>query len=193
MNFNTIWNEYEKYLLRFILKKTGEPELARDILQEVAIKFHRAMQDQQIKNPKAWLFQVSRNTIADFYRAQKGETVSWESISINIKDESTNDVCACDLSGFVIKNYLPKQYGTPLYMADIQQIPQKEVAEKLGLSLPAAKSRIQRARKMLKNVVQDCIKFTYGPNGNIADFSIKRDCHIPEELKNEMDRINLML
>ncbi|NBC67074.1 MAG: sigma-70 family RNA polymerase sigma factor [Bacteroidetes bacterium] len=193
MEFNSIWNRYEKHLLNFIHKKTGEPEFARDLLQEVAIKFHKALQDQHIKNSKAWLFQVTRNTISDHYRAQKTETVSWENISLTIKDDPDRETCICDLSGFVIKNYLPEKYGPPLYLADLKQMPQKEVAEKLQLSLPATKSRIQRARKMLKNMIEDCFQFSYTADGNIADYTLKKDCHLPEALKNEMDRINLML
>ncbi|MEE8378643.1 MAG: sigma factor-like helix-turn-helix DNA-binding protein [Candidatus Aminicenantaceae bacterium] len=57
---------------------------------------------------------------------------------------------------------LPKNYQQALLLSEIESLPQKEVARKLGLSLPGAKARIQRGRKLLKNV--------WGSDSKIEDF-----------------------
>jgi RNA polymerase sigma-70 factor (ECF subfamily) len=108
-----------------------------------------------------------------------------------VVSDYNSGACICDLSGFVIKEYLPEKYGKPLYLSDIEQVPQQEIAETLNLSLSATKSRIQRGRTKLKDLVSECVSISYNNRGQISDFQLKKGCELPRELKNEMDRINL--
>ena len=190
MTFNDIWSIHKNHLLNFISTKINNEYIANDILQEVSIKLHDNLKrETAIKNYKTWLFQVARNTIADYYRNNKKQT----KLSINHSEISTDSsACVCDLSGFVIQTYLPEKYSKPLYLSDIEQKPQQEIAEILNLSLTATKSRIQRGRKKLKELVSDCIDISYNNRGQVSDFQLKNNCELPQELKNEMERINLI-
>jgi RNA polymerase sigma-70 factor (ECF subfamily) len=189
MLFNQIWNIHKDHLKNFIITKVDEEYLIDDILQEVSIKLNDSLiRNVEIKNYKAWLFQVTRNTIADYYRSHKMNTIS----KVNeVVSDYNSGACICDLSGFVIKEYLPEKYGKPLYLSDIEQVPQQEIAETLNLSLSATKSRIQRGRTKLKDLVSECVSISYNNRGQISDFQLKKGCELPRELKNEMDRINL--
>lgn len=190
MKFNEIWDKHKGHLLNFIKTKIDVEDTAEDILQEVSIKLlDNLTQKTEIKNYKTWLFQVTRNTIADYYRkSKKHSELSIIQAEVNIN----SSVCVCDLSGFVIQTYLPEKFSQPLYLSDIEQKPQQEIAEMLGLSLAATKSRIQRGRKKLKNLVSECINITYNKKGQISDFQLKKNCELPLELKKEMERINLI-
>ena len=191
LTFNDIWDDHKSHLLGFINTKIDDENISYDILQEVSIKlFNHVNQKKVISNHKNWLFQVTRNTIADHYRKHQRQT-NFSIEEPNYTLESTS--CVCDLSGFVIQKYLPEKYGKPLYLSDIEQMPQQEIAETLNLSLTATKSRIQRAREKLKALISDCIDIEFNKKGEISDFHIKNDCVLPQELKNEMDRINLIL
>ncbi|MCX2745616.1 hypothetical protein OO013_17170 [Mangrovivirga sp. M17] len=193
MKFNTIWNNQSDYLFNFIKDQVDTNEIAEDILQEIAIKFNRALESRIIKNPESWLFQVARNTIADHYRkTSKNQAFSYHEIP-EIIDNNNSSTCYCDLSGFVIKNYLPEKYGNPLYMADIEKVPHKEIAAKMNLSLTAAKSRIQRARILLKERIETCIDITYRQDGSITGFDLKKGCDLPRDLLNEIERLNLSI
>ncbi|WP_422092232.1 hypothetical protein [Tenacibaculum ovolyticum] len=66
------------------------------------------------------------------------------------------------------------------------------MAEILNLSLTATKSRIQRGRKKLKELITNCIDISYNKKGQISDFQLKNNCELPQELKDEIKRINLM-
>jgi RNA polymerase sigma-70 factor (ECF subfamily) len=189
MIFNEIWDKHKSHLLNFIKTKISDEHIADDILQEVSIKLHDNLsRKKEIRNYKNWLFQVARNTIIDYYRKNKKHT----EITINeVETSPDTSACVCDLSTFIIKNYLPKEYSKALYLSDIEQKPQQEIAKILNLSLPATKSRIQRARKKLKNVVSDCMDVSLNKKGQISDFELKNNCEIPQELKDEMKRINL--
>jgi RNA polymerase sigma-70 factor (ECF subfamily) len=191
MTYNEIWNKHKDHLHNFIKNKIDIEYIADDILQEVSIKMiNNLNRKTEIKNYKNWLFQVTRNTIADYYRKNK----KYSELSINQSEINVNpSTCVCDLSGFVIQTYLPKKYSEPLYLSDIEQKAQQEIAEMLKLSVTATKSRIQRGRKKLKELVMECIDISYNNNGQISDFEIKRNCQLPQELKTEMERINLIL
>lgn len=190
MTFNEIWNKNKSHLLNFIKTKISTKHIAEDILQEVSLKLYDNLTKKTvIKNYKNWLFQVARNAIADYYRKNKKHT----EIILNTSETSINSsACVCDLSEFVIKNYLPEEYSTPLYLSDIEQKKQQEIAEILNLSLTATKSRIQRARKKLKELITNCIDISYNKKGQISDFQLKNNCELPQELKDEIKKINLM-
>lgn len=79
---------------------------------------------------------------------------------------------------------LPKEYALPLRLADIEGLKQQEVADRLGLSLTAVKSRIQRARKMLQAEIKTCCHVELDEGGGLAHFSIKESC---VSLKNKMN------
>lgn len=191
MNFNKIWNIHKSHLLNFIQTKVDDNAIANDILQEVSIKLLDTItKEKDIKNYKNWLFQVARNTIADYYRKKKKDA---ELVTNQPKFNTDSGACVCDLSGFVIQNYLPEKYSKPLYLSDIEQKSQQEIAEELQLTLTATKSRIQRARKKLKDLVSDCVEISYNNKGQIFDFQLKKSCDLPVELKNEMEKLNLFL
>ena len=187
--FSEIWNKHKVHLLNFIKTKVSDEHMADDILQEVSIKLHHNLsRKEEIRNYKTWLFQVTRNTIVDYYRKNKKHT----EITVNqVEINTSSNACVCDLSAFIIQNYLPKEYSKVLYLSDIEQKPQQEIAKILNLSLPATKSRIQRGRKKLKELITDCVDVSYNDKGEVSDFELKNSCKIPQELKDEMDKINL--
>ncbi len=190
MTFNKIWDTYKDHLLNFVNTKVNDKHIADDILQEVSLKLYKSLAKEiEIKNYKNWLFQVTRNTIADYYRKQ----VKQNKIAINQPETNINFApCVCDLSSFIIQQYLPKKYSEPLYLSDIEQKPQQEIADTLNLSLTATKSRIQRGRKKLKELAIECVDISYNNKGQITDFTLKKNCELPQELKNEMKRINFI-
>lgn len=191
MEFNEIWKKHKTHLLNFIKNNVDDVFIAEDILQEVSIKLlDNLNRKTAITNYKTWLFQVTRNTIADFYRKNKKHS----ELSMYQSENTINSsVCVCDLSGFVIQTYLPKKYSQALYLSDIDQKPQQEIAQILELSLSATKSRIQRGRKKMKELIGECIDISYNEKGQVSDFQLKEDCELPLELKAEMQRINFTL
>src|SRR5690606_11323627 len=142
MDFSTIWNGHKTHLFNFIKDKVASPEVAEDILQEVGIKYYNALKNGEIEKDKPWLFKVARNTIADFYRNEFEKVLPTQSEITEIADQNSYNACVCDLTGFVIQHYLPEKYGKALFMADIENVPQKKIAETLNISFTATKSRI---------------------------------------------------
>ena len=122
MNFEEIWNTHKEHLKNFVLTKVEDDAVAEDILQEVGIKLHQ--NKKEIANHKNWLFQVTRNTIADYYR-KKAKITQTDTTYISLPTINYQ-ACPCDLVEVVIKKALPEKYGIPLIMSDLYKIPQKD-------------------------------------------------------------------
>ena len=189
-NINEVIQEFYNYLKSYILGKVKDKNVAEDIVQEVMLKLiesHKKSQD--IKNIKAWLFQVSRNTIYDYYKKNELEfnlDEDW-----NIEEESSSELSKILVSDYVIPmiQLLPKDFSKALMLSDIDKIPQKEIALKLNLELSATKMRIQRARKKLRALFTECCNLEYDKQGNFIGCSIKSSCeplqNISKELKDK--------
>jgi len=185
-----VWNKYKAQLKSFIANKVDDNSTVDDLLQEVSIKLYENIEaNTAIKNYKSWLFQVTRNTIADQYRRhskiEKSEKIAQQ---FSIKDYQN---CPCDIVEFVIENYLPKKYAAPLLLSDIKKLPQKQVAQQLNLSLENTKSRIQRGRKQLRKMIEECVELEYDAQGRLIDGKLKSTCILPDKLIAEINKYEI--
>ena len=71
---------------------------------------------------------------------------------------------------------LPAQDRQALILTEYQGLTQKELAERLGLSLSGAKSRVQRARAKLKQQLLDCCHFELDRRGHVIDYQPRCAC-----------------
>lgn len=102
-------------------------------------------------------------------------TVSSE-ISEDIVDESipsqmnSEEIASC-LKPMI--NKMPERYKQAVTLTEIKGLTQKDMAEKLGLSISGAKSRVQRGRDKLKEMLLECCHFEFDRLGNILDYQQK--------------------
>lgn len=64
---------------------------------------------------------------------------------------------------------LPEVYREAVQLSEIEGLSQQEVADRLGLSLSAVKSRVQRGRKMLKEILGQCCTYQLDHQGRVID------------------------
>ncbi|MGH8397872.1 MAG: RNA polymerase sigma factor SigZ [Gammaproteobacteria bacterium] len=150
-----IWLEHKTRLRSYIAKRVRKPEAVDDILQEVFVKAYVAL--HTVESPgsfPAWLYRITANTITDYYRAQK----HWDELSDELASPEAERDYVAELASCVqpLIAELPETYRDALMMSDIEGIPQKDVAERLGISLSGAKSRVQRGREKLRQRLLDC-------------------------------------
>ena len=65
---------------------------------------------------------------------------------------------------------LPEPYREAMRLADLEGISQQEVAARAGISLSGAKSRVQRARQQLREMIEDCCKIKKDGRGTPIDY-----------------------
>lgn len=190
-NINEVVQEFYEFLKAYIIKKTNDINLAEDIVQEVMLKLVESHKKSiKVNNIKAWLFQVTRNTIADYYN----DYYNKNKIEFNFNEDwkensiSSDTVSSILESDFIIpmNGLLPEKYAKPLLLSDIENIAQKEIAIQLNLGLSATKMRIQRGREKLKTLFIECCDIQYDKSGNFSSCTIKPHCTPLQEIEKKI-------
>ena len=78
-----------------------------------------------------------------------------------------------------IINELPEPYRQALLLTVYEGLSQRQLAESLGISLSGAKSRVQRAREKLRNMLLRCCHFEFDRRGHIVDYYQRCCCCQP--------------
>jgi RNA polymerase sigma-70 factor, ECF subfamily len=68
-------------------------------------------------------------------------------------------------------------YRSALIKADFEKISQRKLAHELGISESGLKSRVQRARKRLAEILQRCCEVEFSSEGRAVAFRRLRECH----------------
>jgi len=169
-----IWREYAAALHGFIQSRVHDADIADDILQNVFLSIHTRIDSlKEAGKLRPWIYQIARNAIIDHYRSHKAHVELPDTIMQAEKDNAETarqEIEGCMLP--LIRN-LPDTYREAVMLSEIEGLTHKQVAEKLGLSLPAAKSRVQRGRIMIKNILNDCCRFEIDHRGTMVDYQLK--------------------
>lgn len=169
MSATEIWTAFGERLGRFIRKRVQNDADADDLLQEIFAKIQAGLKD--VENLEAWLFQVARRAIIDHFRGKKRVKALPLDVAENLP--------AKDVAGLVsswlepLMEGLSKEDREALRLTDLEGLPQKELAGRLGLSLAGAKSRVQRARERLKGLLEACCDIELDRRGNAVDYTPK--------------------
>jgi RNA polymerase sigma-70 factor (ECF subfamily) len=171
MTTEQIWIKFHKQLKSFIQKRIDNPSIVDDILQDVFVKIHSIMDTMNDKTKVlSWVYQITRNTIIDYYRKQR---LNYESID-NFEDISQeaeisiNDEIACGLKDMISE--LPEKYADALLQVEFNGMAQTELAKKSGISISGAKTRVQRGRQILKDSLMKCCHYEFDKYGTIIDY-----------------------
>lgn len=172
-----IWANFHQELKGFIYNKTRNSADTDDILQEVFVKIIRHIDKvNQSENLRQYLYGIVRNTVNDYFNHQKthsNDTYIQEQFS-EIETNSLNEtIAACCIKPFI--NKLPNIYKQALLITEFQNVSQKELAEKLNISYSGAKSRVQRGKDKLKELILNCCAYQNDKYGNLIDTEDK-DC-----------------
>ena len=160
-----IWNGLRENLYRFILKRVRNQAEAEDILQEVFIKIHLNLHRlKDHSRVQAWAFQITRNQITDFYK-QAGQSVELQDTTLEKLSEPESRDMYCCFESFI--HELPQKYRNVLELINLEGRKQQEVAKLLGVSLANTKSRVHRAKEMLKEKFVECCQFKVDAQGKL--------------------------
>ncbi len=181
MNIEILWKDLHTPLRAFILRRVKEKNAVDDILQEVFIKMQ--LNIGQLRNPQkinAWIFQIARHVITDYYRQHKSVPVNGNhpTETLAFEEQDLNQQLAVWLPSAI--ELLPEKYRQAIYLTEIEGLSQKELAKRLGISYSGAKSRVQRGREKLKEVILQCCEVQTDGYGNILDYQAR-----PPEPKKE--------
>jgi RNA polymerase sigma-70 factor (ECF subfamily) len=172
-----IWEQFSQSLLTFVRKRVDDPYDAEDILQDVFLKIHTridSLEDGERMAP--WLYQITRNTIIDYYRTRRTAAELPEFIPVEppLVERDPNAQLAAGLRDFMA--CLPNKYRQALVLTEFEGLKQTELADRLGLSVSGAKSRVQRGREMLRQALLECCHFEFDRRGAVLEFTPRPNC-----------------
>jgi RNA polymerase sigma-70 factor, ECF subfamily len=185
-----IWSEFGDRLRAFIVRRVDGEADAEDILQEVFLRIHRhAGSVERHERLVSWLFQVTRNAIADYYRApgrrrelpggtprdlERGEERAMGRVEDLDDDspETRRELAAC-LGPMMAQ--LPPLYRDAVRLVDLEGLRQQDAAVRAGISVSGMKSRVQRGRRALKYLVHGCCQIDLDAGGRATDYQPRGD------------------
>lgn len=165
-----IWTQFHREIGAFIRSRVKSEALAEDILQDVFVKIHAGISALRNESElRAWIYQIARNRIIDAHRSEPQWAVFPDDLPETL---DTQDGLITDLSPAVREMILqlPPDYRDVLLLTEYQGFTQREVAEQLGLSVSAIKSRVQRAREKVREMLLACCHFEISRHGKILDY-----------------------
>lgn len=171
MEIKSIHSDFNSVLYGFIAARVENADDAKDIRQEVFIKIATKLDSlTNSEKLRSWIFSVARNTIIDYYRknGKQKHIVFEDSFAEELRSgeeiDSTKGLDRCLLS-FIER--LPDEYRDIIIDSEIKGIKQKDLAVKYDLAYPTVRSRVQRGRTRLKELLLDCCAIEADSRGNI--------------------------
>ena len=180
MQIDKIHAEFHSLLYQYITARIKDKDDAADVLQEVFIKISSKLDSLADGSKlKSWIFTITSNAIIDYYRRNSGRNKT--DLTEKIADETmaetdvdmTKGLDKC-LAGFI--HELPDEYREIIIDSDLKGIKQKDLAGKYSLAYPSVRSRVQRGRSRLKEMLLTCCSITADSRGNIIEKSSKNGC-----------------
>ncbi len=146
------WRELRRELRRFVASRVPAADVD-DVVQDALARIHRSV--ARVREPEritGWVYQVTRSAIADHGRRQHRAPPAPEP-EAPVDDAAYASVLAC-IRPFV--QLLPEPYREAVTLVELEGASPVEAAARLGVPLSTMKSRVQRGRARLRELVEQC-------------------------------------
>lgn len=171
----TAWHRHEAELRAWLRGRLGNEHDAQDMLQNLFLKALRQNRKFcELDNARAWLFEVARNALSDHLRLRKEQVELPEDLVHEPEEPVSVDSLAACLPRALAE--MPEEDREALTLCDLEGLNQADYARLKGLSLPGAKSRIQRARKRLRVHLTAACQVRFDETGKVC-------CFVPRSTK----------
>jgi RNA polymerase sigma-70 factor (ECF subfamily) len=163
------WRAHEAELLGFLRRRLPEPHTAEDLLQDIFVKaLGQGKRFCSLENARAWLFRVTRNTLADHLRLAR-EQVELPEDLVEETEQAAPVESLADCLPRALAELSPDDREA-ITLCDLEGMSQEAYAQHKGLTLPGAKSRVQRARKRLREHLSTACQVRFDETGRVCCF-----------------------
>ena len=159
--FSTIYDDNIGKIYRFIFLKVSGQEIAEDLTSETFSRGWNKFKDgsEDIKNCRAFLYQIARNLVTDHYREKgRAQFVPTEELQINDPKQNVGELAALSSDIESIRKSLTSlkdDYQNVIIWHYLDDMPIKEVAQLLDRSEETTRVLLHRALGALKGEVQE--------------------------------------
>ena len=168
--FDDLVRQYQDYLYRLMVRACHHPDDAEEVASEAfARAYERLCQFEGRSSFVTWLSRIATNLCIRRREKMEVPSVSLEALARAETGNSDKSALAgyhTDPQEHLIQNEvkqfihaalakLPEPDQTILRLRDIEELPAGEVSKQTGLTVSAVKSRLHRARKALREQLND--------------------------------------
>ena len=172
MDFEKLANEHKDAVYRQMLRVCGNREDAEDVLVEALLKAYRHLDQLRDQGTfRAWLAAIGKRVCWQLKEREallpllQLSSLEDEGRELAGKDSGPEAGAAfTQMKELLAKamDSLQSEYRSVYEMRDLQGLPGEEVAEKLGISLAAMKSRLHRARVLVRQYIDEALMPSVG-------------------------------
>ena len=159
-------------LYNFAYRLTNDEDDANDLVQETYLKAYRFFDSyEQGTNAKAWLFRILKNSFINDYRKKSKEPskVDYDEVQSFYNSEHTEVEATVDLRVETVQemigdeitvalNSLDVDFRTIIILSDLEGFKYEEMAKILDIPIGTVRSRLHRARNLLKGALSEYAK-----------------------------------
>lgn len=167
--FNQEFMPHINSMYNFAYRLTLDADDAKDLLQDTYLKAFRFIDSfQQGTNAKAWLFRILKNSFINDYRKKSKEPskVDYQEVETfynsedvdrqitpDLRVEALQDMIGDEIS--VALNSLDVDFRTVIILCDLEGFKYEEMAKILDIPIGTVRSRLHRARNLLKDKLSE--------------------------------------
>jgi RNA polymerase sigma factor (sigma-70 family) len=170
--FNNEFMPHVNAMYNFAYRLTLDGDDAKDLLQDTYLKAFRFLDSfQQGTNAKAWLFRILKNSFINDYRKKSKEPskVDYQEVESFYNSEDVDRQITPDLRVEALKdmigdeisnalNALDVDFRTVIILCDLEGFKYDEMAKILDIPIGTVRSRLHRARNLLKEKLSEYAK-----------------------------------
>ncbi|GAB4122033.1 MAG: RNA polymerase sigma factor SigW [Fimbriimonadaceae bacterium] len=146
-----LYELYSDKIFRFTYRMLGNRTDAEDATAETFLRVLRYSRDLRADGAfKTWVFRIARNLCVDKMRQHKLLELPSDAHYAGPEEKTALKVMVHQAL-----DQLPVEYREPLILCDLEELPAKEAADILEISVPALKSRLYRGRRALRDRLTD--------------------------------------
>lgn len=162
--FGQIFDIFSDRMFRFVYLKTGDREIAKDLVSEVFLgAFQSVNRYKQESNTKfsTWLFSIAHKKVVNFYRQQKiNKNISLDKVSNTLMDKEESDLEKTDkkLQHQIILEYLirlPENLREILSLKFIEELDYAEIGQVTDQKQGNIRVLLHRGIKKLKEELKE--------------------------------------
>jgi RNA polymerase sigma factor (sigma-70 family) len=148
--FAAIFARHHQALFRYAQSILGNPEDARDTVQNTMLKMLAALPDEEREIAlRPWLFRIAHNEAISIARRRREDPLAGDLESLTSGDQEVRMRAQAIIADLAT---LPEQQRSALAMRELNGLSHAEIATALGLSEAAAKQTVYAARKALQEI-----------------------------------------
>ena len=170
--FNNEFLPHIRSMYNFGYRLTLDQDDAKDLVQDTYLKAYRFIESfQKGTNAKAWLFRILKNSFINDYRKKSKEPskVDYQEVEIYYNSEDVDRQITPDLRVEALKdmigdeisnalNALDVDFRTVIILCDLEGFKYEEMAKILDIPIGTVRSRLHRARQLLKEKLSEYAK-----------------------------------